>query len=138
MQVDPIKPILKVPKTTRLNLKYHELLSDFASKFKLRRYTLALPAAAMTHDAQAVRDERNGNGEGGVCARVSYLANVAAAIADDFLTRLRRRVAANDAFGALAVGSGQGLTLVPISAQLELTLPISALLKLIWSPIQPR
>ena len=66
-------------------------------------HALALPAAAMTHDAQA-RDERNGEG---LSARVSYLANVAAAIADDFLTRLRRRVAANDAFGALAVGSGR-------------------------------
>jgi len=33
---------------------------------------------------------------------------------------------------------GQGLTLVPISAQLELTLPLSAQLKLDLSPIQPK
>ena len=34
-------------------------------------------------------------------------------------------------------GSGQGPTLVPISAQLELTLPISAQLELTWSPTYP-
>ena len=38
MQVDPIKPTLKAPGTKRLNLKYDELLSDVAFKFKLRRY----------------------------------------------------------------------------------------------------
>ena len=38
MQVDPIKPVLKAPGTTRLKLKYGKLLSSFAFKFNLRRY----------------------------------------------------------------------------------------------------
>ena len=37
-----------------------------------------------------------------------------------------------------AAGAKQGLTLVPISAQLELTLPLSAHLRLTVSPIQPK
>ena len=41
VQVDPIKPTLKAPGTKRLKLKYDELLSSFAFKFNLRRYTLA-------------------------------------------------------------------------------------------------
>lgn len=52
-------------------------------------------------------DEGFGGGGGGVSARVSFLANVAAAVADDFLARLRRRASAGDAFGTLAVGSGR-------------------------------
>ena len=39
MQVDPIKPRLKAPGTRRLKLQYDELLSTFAFKFDLRRYT---------------------------------------------------------------------------------------------------
>ena len=39
MQVDPIKPMLKAPGTERLKLEYDELLSTFAFKFNLRRYT---------------------------------------------------------------------------------------------------
>ena len=39
MQVDPIKPTLKAPGTVRLKLKYDEPPSNFAFKFKLRRYT---------------------------------------------------------------------------------------------------
>ena len=38
MQVDPIKPKLKPPRTKRLKLDYDELLSNFAFKFNLRRY----------------------------------------------------------------------------------------------------
>jgi len=38
VQVDPIKPTLKVPGTKRLKLKYDEHVSDFAFKFNLRRY----------------------------------------------------------------------------------------------------
>ena len=41
MQVDPIKPTLKAPGRTRLNIKYDEPLSNFAFKFKLRRYSKA-------------------------------------------------------------------------------------------------
>jgi len=37
--------------------------------------------------------------------------------------------------GVVKAGLGQGLTLVPISAELELTLPLSAQLKLSLSPI---
>jgi len=37
-----------------------------------------------------------------------------------------------------AMALEQGLTLVPISAQLELTLPVSAQRKLTVSPIQPK
>jgi hypothetical protein len=41
MQVDPIKPTLKAPGTKILNLKYYKLLSGFAYKANLRRYTKA-------------------------------------------------------------------------------------------------
>jgi hypothetical protein len=41
VQVDPIKPILKAPKTKRLKLEYDVLPSNFAVKFTLRRYTAA-------------------------------------------------------------------------------------------------
>jgi hypothetical protein len=49
VQVDPIKPKFKLPGTKRLKLKRDEPLSNFAFKFKLRRYneddgTLMLPA----------------------------------------------------------------------------------------------
>ena len=39
VQVDPIKPALKAPGTTRLKLAYDKLLSKFDFKFNLRRYT---------------------------------------------------------------------------------------------------
>jgi hypothetical protein len=39
---------------------------------------------------------------------------------------------------AFALDRGQGLTLGPISAQLELTLPLSVQLKLTMSPIKPK
>jgi len=38
VQVDPIKPKLKPPRTKRLRLKYDEVPSNFAFKFNLRRY----------------------------------------------------------------------------------------------------
>ena len=41
VQVDPIKPTLKPPGTNRLKLKCDILLSNFAFKFNLRRYTKA-------------------------------------------------------------------------------------------------
>ena len=40
MQVDPIKPVLKLPTTQSLKLNYDGLVSSFALKFNLRRYTL--------------------------------------------------------------------------------------------------
>ena len=39
MQVDPIKPTLKAPGSKRLNPFFYELLSSFAFKSNLRRYT---------------------------------------------------------------------------------------------------
>jgi len=43
-----------------------------------------------------------------------------------------------EAYDTWAAGAGQGLTLVPFSAQLELTLPLSAQLELTLSPVQPK
>ena len=40
VQVAPIKPTLKAPGTKRLKLKHDELLSNFAFKFTLRRFTV--------------------------------------------------------------------------------------------------
>jgi hypothetical protein len=45
VQVDPIKPTLKLPGTKRLKLKCDAPLSFFAFKFNLRRYTTAGAAA---------------------------------------------------------------------------------------------
>ena len=42
VQVDPIKPKWKAPRTERLKLQYDALLSNFGFKFNLRRYTLVL------------------------------------------------------------------------------------------------
>ena len=39
MQVDPIRPTLKAPGTKRFKLDCDELLSTFALKFNLRRYS---------------------------------------------------------------------------------------------------
>jgi hypothetical protein len=39
VHVDPLKPTLKAPGPERLKLERGELLSNFAFKFKLRRYT---------------------------------------------------------------------------------------------------
>jgi len=44
VQVDPIKPKLKLPRTKRLKLQCDEPLSKFAFKFNLRRYTMARAA----------------------------------------------------------------------------------------------
>jgi hypothetical protein len=41
VQVDPMKLTSKAPGTERLTLKYDGLLSTFAFKFKLRRFTSA-------------------------------------------------------------------------------------------------
>jgi hypothetical protein len=47
-----MKPVLKVPKTKRLKLKYDELPPSFAFKFNMRRYTqyaaFALPQIQLT------------------------------------------------------------------------------------------
>ena len=43
MQVDPIKPVLKAPKTKRLKLEVVEPLSTVAFRFSWRRYTTEPP-----------------------------------------------------------------------------------------------
>ena len=42
MQVDPIRPTLKLPGTKRLKLECDEPLSNFAFNFNLRRYNEAV------------------------------------------------------------------------------------------------
>jgi len=39
VQIDTIKPMLKPPGTKRLKLNHNKVLSNFAFKFNLRRYT---------------------------------------------------------------------------------------------------
>ena len=48
MQVDPVKPKLKLPRTQRLKLKRDEPLSNFAFKFNLRRYIVVLTHGGST------------------------------------------------------------------------------------------
>jgi len=49
VQADPIKPMLKASGTKRLKVKFDTLLSNFAFKINLRRYTkLAEDLAAMS------------------------------------------------------------------------------------------
>jgi hypothetical protein len=43
-----MNPTLKAPGTKRLKLKYDELVSNFAFKFNLRRYTMGLSGCADT------------------------------------------------------------------------------------------
>jgi len=54
VQVNPIKPRLKPPGDERLKLKCDILLSTFAVKFNLRRYTLAQPAVGCKRRLSAV------------------------------------------------------------------------------------
>ena len=55
VQVDPIKPVLKAPGTMRLKLKYGKLLSSFAVKSNLRRYSLAERESLTSAGAPIVR-----------------------------------------------------------------------------------
>ena len=50
MQVDPVKPTLKAPGIKLLKLKYDTPLSNFAFKFKLRRYSKGAIAAGKDAD----------------------------------------------------------------------------------------
>jgi len=54
VQVDPRKPTLKAPGTSRLKLKYYELLSSFDLNFNLRRYTEAAAAASDEWEVKAL------------------------------------------------------------------------------------
>ena len=51
VQVDPIKPTSKEPGIELLQLKYEQVLSSFAFKFNLRRYTVGLAAHFRFNDA---------------------------------------------------------------------------------------
>jgi len=53
VQVDSIKPMLNLPGTEHLKLKRDVLLSSFAFKFTLRRYTEAQQAALRAAAAAA-------------------------------------------------------------------------------------
>ena len=53
MQVDPIKPTLKVSGTNFLTPNHDEPLSTFAFNFKLRRYTEERAVAALARTARA-------------------------------------------------------------------------------------
>jgi hypothetical protein len=52
VQLDPIQPTLKAPGIKLLNLKFDKPLSNFAFKFKLRRFVEGYGAVLPTHDAQ--------------------------------------------------------------------------------------
>ena len=45
VQVDPVKPTLKALGIKRLKLKYDKPPSNFALRFNLRRYSLAMQGA---------------------------------------------------------------------------------------------
>ena len=52
VQIDPMKPSLKAHGTKRLQLKFDILLSNFAFKFNLRRYTTDAAAGTVTVSQQ--------------------------------------------------------------------------------------
>jgi len=58
VQVDPVKPTLKAPGTMRLKAKHVKLLSNFAVRFNLRRYTSVLQFVDL---AGSERARRTGN-----------------------------------------------------------------------------
>jgi hypothetical protein len=55
VQVEPIKPTLKAPGTKLFKLQYDRPLSNFASKFKLRRYTTASPSPSRSTRSSSPR-----------------------------------------------------------------------------------
>ena len=57
MQVDPIKPTLKQTGTKHLKVKCDKLLSSFAFKFNLRRYTEEASAASELARCDAARGD---------------------------------------------------------------------------------
>jgi hypothetical protein len=61
VQADPIKPMLKPPRTKHLKLKCDILPSTFAFKLYLRRYiqVLALEAGPVTYCPRHVADTRS-------------------------------------------------------------------------------
>jgi hypothetical protein len=64
VQVDPIKPKLKLPGTKHLKLKCDEPLSNFAFKFNLRRYD-------MTRSDRITKLKKNGNNWAGWACQTS-------------------------------------------------------------------
>jgi hypothetical protein len=64
VQVDPIRPTLTAPGTWRLELIYHESLSNAAFNFNLRRYIMD----ASRYQAEA---EKHGERSGRLAAQAS-------------------------------------------------------------------
>ena len=62
MQVDPIKPTLKVPGTKLLKLKYDKLLSNFAFKFNLCCYTEGINLHTLDRDVETPAPDSALNG----------------------------------------------------------------------------
>jgi len=55
VHVDPIRPRLKAPGSPHLKLKCGDLLSNFAFKFNLRRYSKEVAVAERARKAEAGR-----------------------------------------------------------------------------------
>ena len=101
MQVDPIKPTLKALGAKRLKLGCYELLSSFAFKLNLRRYTqAALPAPPPPQPEQLAAPAAVGAGTRAQLADavsddvshlpamlVAALAGTQASLADDMVGR---------------------------------------------------
>ena len=66
VQVDPIKPTLKAPEIKLLKLSYDKLLTNFAFKFNLRRYTEAEPNGRWARGRRRVWGRRGWRGGWGV------------------------------------------------------------------------
>ena len=75
MQIDPIKPVLKAPGSECLILSPDELLSSFAFKFVLRRYTEASDATTditSVHSAPSLSRMTTSSIGGGALARLVF------------------------------------------------------------------
>jgi len=55
VQVDPVKPMLKLPRSKRLRLEHEKLLSNFAFNFILCRYSEVLKLEAGTRFLAATK-----------------------------------------------------------------------------------
>ena len=78
VQVDPIKPTLTAPESMLLKLRCDGPVSNFAFKFNLRRYNLAIASARAAHDAAMSRGDAKR--AMGAAALLAALAPPAAAV----------------------------------------------------------
>jgi len=109
VQVDPIKPTLKAPGSKRLKPNCDELLSNFAFKFKVRRYMKA--KLRWLKIANILRRTDKGDMERAFGPKV-----VGLGLPPPDPNRKKKRRKPKKA-RKTAGGKGQGLTLVHISAQ---------------------